>query len=225
MSPVQVLDCETIRDVDRYAIEELKIPGLVLMENAGRGIADLIVAASSPSRVVIACGAGNNGGDGYVVARHLDLHGFQVHVLRTASESRLRGDAAANYRWLAESNVHIHNAETGWPASARIDWSQCSWAVDALLGTGVHGNPRAPLDHIIAQLNELPCQRLAVDIPSGLDSVHGTASPNTFRAHVTGTFVAAKPGLVTPSAAEFVGQLHVLQIGVPRNTLKRFGAV
>lgn len=217
------LDCAKVREIDQYAIEQLGIPGLVLMENAGRGVADIIAASTPPSRVLIACGPGNNGGDGFVIARHLDLRGFDVHVLRTTPVSRLRGDAAANYRWLAESEVQIHDAEQGISEAEISRLDTFAWSVDALLGTGVTGEPRWPLNQIIERLNAMPCRRLAVDLPSGLDASEGTVSQATFRAHETATFVAAKPGLLGPHVRPYVGDLHVVSIGVPRKILQRFG--
>ncbi len=98
-----------------------------------------------------------------------------------------------------------------------------AWAVDALLGTGTRGAPRPPLDSAIRAMNQLPARRLAVDIPSGLDADHGQPSDPTVRADLTCTFVAAKPGLVAPLARPYVGQLHCVDIGVPRRLLSQFG--
>ncbi len=215
------LPTATIRAIDRVAIEELELPGIVLMENAGRGIADLIGQRGNGQRVLLACGPGNNGGDGFVAARHLDNRGFVVHVLLTCEPARLRGDALANFRWLSETNVELRSC----PANGSVpnEFTADDWIVDALLGTGVHGPPRPPLGALIQDLNRLPGRRLAVDLPSGLDADLGTPSADTFRAERTGTFVAAKPGLITPQARPFVGELQIIDIGVPQQILRRLG--
>jgi NAD(P)H-hydrate epimerase len=217
-----ILDCDTIRRIDREAIDKLGIPGLVLMENAGRGIADLVSNRCDCGRILICCGTGSNGGDGLVAARHLDARGYVVRVVLACRGEQLRGDALLNYGWLRHSGVHFHDSAINWPdelLDARFDW-----VVDAIVGTGVRGAPRAPFDQWIIQMNRLSGQKLAVDIPSGLDADTGQASANVFRADLTGTFVAVKPGLITPTAQPFVGQLHVLQIGVPSGLLRDFGA-
>jgi NAD(P)H-hydrate epimerase len=218
-----VLSCEQVRQIDRVAIDELNMPGLVLMENAGRGIALLMQREGLAGRVLIACGPGNNGGDGFVVARHLDLGNVEVHVALACDPGRLSGDAAANFAWLGETGVQIHRVDQEWPAA--LEWvdTSCDWVVDALLGTGVRGAPRAPLDRVIERLNQIPARHLAVDIPSGLDAESGEAARTTFRADLTATMVAAKPGLLAPAAAPYVGRLEVLEIGVPLRVLQRFG--
>jgi NAD(P)H-hydrate epimerase len=96
-----------------------------------------------------------------------------------------------------------------------------AWIVDALLGTGARGEPRPPLDAAIDQLNAAPAPKLAVDLPSGLDCDTGTAARHTIRATETCTFVAAKPGFFAPGAEQYVGRLHVLDIGAPRQAIER----
>jgi NAD(P)H-hydrate epimerase len=218
-----VLSCEQVRQIDRMAIDELKMPGLVLMENAGSEIAQLMKREGLGRRVLIACGPGNNGGDGYVVARHLDLCNVEVHVALACDPQRLSGDAGANFAWLSATGVQVHRVDQQWPAA--LEWvdTSCDWVVDALLGTGVRGAPRSPLDRVIERLNQISARHLAVDIPSGLDGESGEAARTTFRADVTATLVAAKPGLVAAGAVPYVGRLEVLEIGVPRRILQRFG--
>jgi NAD(P)H-hydrate epimerase len=217
------LSCEQVRQIDQAAIDELGMPGLVLMENAGRGLVDVMIRHGLAGPVWVACGPGNNGGDGLVMARHLDLLDIEVHVLLAADPERLHGDSADNLRWLRASGVHLHLLDHDWRTLWTAAENQPAWVVDALLGTGAHGAPRAPLAAVISQLNRLPARRrLAVDIPSGLDGDTGEMATVTFRADVTGTFVAAKPGLLAPSAASCVGQLEVVPIGIPRGLLERF---
>jgi NAD(P)H-hydrate epimerase len=210
------------RRVDQLAIEEFGFSGLVLMENAGRGVADVLCRLGIAGPVVICCGKGNNAGDGFVIARHLDLRGHAVRVLLWAKPDELTGDAAANYRILAKTDVPIelfaapHDSAR---LSKQLDGA--AWIVDSLLGTGARGEPRPPLDAVIDQLNATAAPKLAVDLPSGLDCDTGQPAMHTIRAAETCTFVTAKTGLLVPEAAPYVGRLHVLDIGVPRKLIER----
>ena len=214
-----------VREVDRRAIAEYGMSGLVLMENAGRGCADVLCALGCRGPVAVVCGKGNNAGDGFVIARHLDLRGIRVKVLLLGSPGDLRGDAAANCAILERCDVPIINV------SGAFDWvpfeaelTEAEWIVDALLGTGATGRPRPPLDESIRCLNSHPARKLAVDLPSGLDCDTGLAAEPTFRADHTCTFVARKIGFDNPAASEYVGQIHVLDIGAPRKLVEELAA-
>ena len=215
-----VLTREQIRSVDRRAIDEYGMTGLVLMENAGRGCVDVLCGIGIAGPVVICCGPGNNGGDGFVIARHLDLRGFAVRVLLFCEPAKLQGDALANFAILAKCNMPIHIFGNRHDSARLAELRRgADWIVDALLGTGSRGEPRPPLDAVIDQLNASTAKRLAVDLPSGLDCDTGEPARHTFRADHTCTFVAAKPGFANPVARPFVGQLHVLDIGAPRKLI------
>jgi NAD(P)H-hydrate epimerase len=217
---------EQSRQVDRRAVEEYGMSGLVLMENAGRGTADVLceLMADGPPRadvprgaVAICCGRGNNAGDGFVVARHMDLRGHEVRVLVWADPAELTGDAGVNFRIIKKSGLPIdvfgnrHDA-----ARLAQNLAGVSWIVDALLGTGARGEPRAPLDAVIDQINAADARRLAVDVPSGLDCDTGDAARHTILAADTCTFVAVKRGFLVPGAERYAGRIHVLDIGAPR---------
>lgn len=205
------------REIDRRAEIEFGMSGLVLMENAGRGVADKLCELGISGPVVIACGKGNNGGDGFVIARHLDLRGHAVKVLLWAQPSELTGDAAANYYILSRCNVPLRVFGHGHdPAALTADLADADWIVDALLGTGSRGEPRPPLDQVIRELNASPARRLAVDLPSGLDCDTGRPAASIIRAHHTCTFVAPKAGFLAPEAQGYLGEVHVLDIGAPR---------
>jgi NAD(P)H-hydrate epimerase len=210
-----------VRDVDRRAIAEYSMSGLVLMENAGRGCADTLVRLGCRGPVVIACGRGNNAGDGFVIARHLDLRGVPVRVLVFGRASELEGDAAANYAILAKCGVPIVELSSK-PTAEQIDRELhgVEWLVDALLGTGAVGNPRFPMDLAIQRMNASPAKKLAVDLPSGLDCDSGQPAEPTFRADHTCTFVARKIGFDNPLALPWLGQMHVLDIGAPRTLVE-----
>jgi NAD(P)H-hydrate epimerase len=208
---------EQVRSVDRRAIEEYGMSGLVLMENAGRGCADKLCELGIVGRVVIVCGQGNNGGDGFVIARHLDARGYDIRVVLVATTTELRGDAAVNYGVLKRA---------GFPMADVSDLSDelagADWIVDALLGTGATGDPRQPMASAIEKLNASGARKLAIDLPSGLDCDTGIPGTPTFRADHTCTFVAPKVGFANPAAKEFLGTVSVHDIGVPRKLLEEF---
>jgi len=209
-----------VRDIDRRASEEFGVPGVVLMENAGRGAAEFLLSLGVNGPVVICCGKGNNGGDGFVVARHLDNHGALVRVLLFARPEELTGDAAVNYRILQRSGLPLRVQ----PDLAELEGelAAAAWVVDALFGTGLSGAVRPPLDRIIAAVNASGKPVLAIDIPSGLDCDTGLSLGATIRATHTITFVAPKAGFANPAAQEWLGQVQVADIGAPRSLLNRF---
>ncbi len=215
---------EQSRRVDQLAQQEFGFSGLVLMENAGRGVADVLCRLGIAGTVVICCGKGNNAGDGFVIARHLDLRGYQVRVLLWAKPEELSGDAATNYHILRKTDVPIE-VFGAVDSSDRQRWAKlldgAAWIVDSLLGTGARGEPRPPLDAVIDELNAAAAPKLAVDLPSGLDCDTGQPALHTIRAAETCTFVAAKVGFLVPSAASYVGRLHVLDIGIPHTIIER----
>ncbi len=210
---------DQVRQVDRIAIEEYGIPGMVLMENAGRGCVDVLQSLGIAGPVVICCGPGNNGGDGFVIARHLQLRGFDPHILLVGDSDRLRGDAAANFRILQRCEIPVTSL-TLWD-QAKVDHilEGADWIVDALLGTGAYGEPRSPLDQLIPHLNASSARRLAVDLPSGMDCDTGSVAKVTFRADHTCTFVASKVGFDAVAAQSYLGVVHVLDIGAPRRII------
>ena len=220
---VRTISREQARQIDRRAVEEYGLTGLVLMENAGRGVADRLGALGIAGRVGICCGPGNNGGDGFVVARHLDLRGCDVHVLLFADPAKLQGDAAVNFRVIHRSGLSIARPEA---AEVARELAGASWIVDALLGTGTRGEPRPPLDEVIDQLNAHTARILAVDLPSGLDCDTGQPTRYAIRAAHTCTFVALKPGFLVPGAEQYTGVVHVVDIGAPRKLVDEImGAV
>lgn len=205
-----------VRRVDQVAIHEWGIPGLVLMENAGRGVADVLCDLGMTGKVVIACAKGNNGGDGFVIARHLNLRGADVEVILCCEESDLQGDAAATFAWLRRCDVRVMQHDDPQVAERLRD---ADWIVDSLLGTGARGAPRSPLDSLVREMNASPARKLAVDLPTGLDCDTGAASDPTFVADHTCTFVAEKVGM-SAAAEKYLGKVHCLDIGVPQKLVE-----
>lgn len=222
------LTCAQMRALDEFTITQIGIPGIVLMENAGRAAAEFIYAAlldPSTARVLILCGAGNNGGDGFVVARHLHNAGVPVVVALAAPPDRARGDAAINLRIIQQMRLKCLPAyEPDGLAAARAEAEQAEIIVDALLGTGSQGPPRGVAAELVHLANAAPrARRVAIDIPSGLDGDSGTAHEPCFRAHATVTMAALKTGLAAAAGREFTGRVVVVDIGVPREQLPRSG--
>lgn len=223
MHQVRPLSRDEVRSVDRRAIDDYGMSGLVLMENAGRGCAETLQRLGCRSKVTIVCGRGNNAGDGFVIARHLQLQGAEPHVVLLTAPSSLQGDAAANFNILSRCDIPISNIayepDQGLLLRALAG---AEWIVDAILGTGAVGAPRPPWDAVIEAMNEHPARRLAVDIPSGLDCDTGLPNSPTVRADCTCTFVAPKLGFSHPAAKIYLGEVEVVDIGVPLRLLQSF---
>ena len=220
-----ILTREQTRELDRRAIEEFGVPGIVLMENAGRGMAELLRALGINGPVAICCGKGNNGGDGFVIARHLDNAGFRVRVLLFADPAQLSGDAAVNYRILAASGIarEIFADPSLDEEKLRRELASADWIVDALFGSGLRGSVGPPFDRVFAAVNDCGVRVFAVDIPSGLDCDTGLPLGIAVRARHTATVAAMKKGFLHPSAAEWLGQIHLIDMGAPRALFTALG--
>jgi NAD(P)H-hydrate epimerase len=215
------LSREQARALDRKVIEDGDVPGVVLMENAGRGAAELLLRLGVKGTVLICCGKGNNGGDGFVIARWLDNAGAAARVLLFARPEDLGGDAAIMYRIIERSGppIEILPSLDIEETSLRRELETAEWVVDALFGSGLQGPVRPPFDTIIEAINASGAQVLAVDIPSGLDADTGLPQGATIRAHHTATIAAVKKGFTRPEAAAWLGQVHVIDMGAPRRLL------
>ncbi len=213
----QFLTREQVRALDRRAIDEFGVPGVVLMENAGRGAAEVLLRLGVHGRVVICCGKGNNGGDGFVIARHLANHRVAVRILLFCSPEELTGDAAINQRIGARLRLplEVHAGPSPDIDAVKRELTAAEWVVDALFGTGLSGAVRPPFDKVIEAINASSAHVLAVDIPSGLDCDTGRPLGATVRAEHTVTFAAQKVGFARPEAAVWLGQVHLVDIGVP----------
>ncbi len=223
-----ILTAGQMREVDRVTSEERGVPGLILMENAGSRVYELLAHRFSPlsrQRVVVLCGKGNNGGDGLVVARHLITRGrpLSLDVILLCDPQRLDGDAAANYRMLqaVDGKVTVAADAEGWKRARHV-LGPATLVVDALLGTGIQGAARGVyLDAIRdATSHHPPEQIVAVDIPSGLASDSGEIAGEAIRASHTVTFTAPKIGQIFPPAGERCGELHVAPIGTAASILE-----
>jgi len=215
-----------IRNVDQLAIDQFRIPGVVLMENAGRGCAEVIDANWVTGKVVICCGKGNNGGDGFVIARYLENSGWGVKVRLAYPPDRISGDAAIFLAVVQASEIDVRTVksdiDTASAGRAVLSWSEfleelksADLVVDALLGTGLTGVVRSPESDIIDAINAAGRPILAVDLPSGLDCNTGKPLGSCLRATRTATLVTEKLGFDNPTSAAFTGPLDIVDIGLP----------
>ena len=222
---------DEIRALDRYAVETLGVPGIVLMENAGRQIAEaaraMLHEVHGASALVLA-GRGSNGGDGYVAARHLAIRlrqgfggepcDFRVEVAVLAPRSEIRGDADTNLRILEAMGL-APTILQGPVETILRDLApmleRADLVVDGLLGTGTRGEIREPYANVIADVNASGKPILAIDIPSGLDCDTGLPLGPTLRAARTVTMAALKEGFRNPEAALYTGNVILADIGVP----------
>lgn len=209
--PPRPLTRAEVREVDRRAIEDLGVPGVVLMENAGRGLADAI-ARVARGVVTVVCGTGNNGGDGWVAARHLLLRGHAPSLILCGERAKVTGDAATNLTVLERAGVPYAVAADG-AALERLLAVAPGWVVDALFGTGLQGELRPDGRAFVEALDACGAPVLAVDLPSGLCADTGRPLGAAVRAQHTVTFVAPKRGFA--AAADYVGQVEVVSIGCP----------
>jgi NAD(P)H-hydrate epimerase len=195
-------------------MRELGIPGIVLMENAGRSMAELLLARVTTGPVLVCCGKGNNGGDGMVIARHLDIAGVPVKVLLFTEKERVKGDANVNLTILHLSGIPVE-ALPGASGLAR-ELSKAEWVVDALFGTGLEDPVRPPLTEVIEAINASGKAVFSVDCPSGMDVDTGGPLGCCVRATVTATVQARKVGFDAPGAGAWLGEVVVVGMGAPR---------
>ena len=212
------------REFDHRASTEFEVPAIVLMENAGRGCAELLMRLNPAKQpVVILCGPGDNGGDGFVIARHLDNHGWPVQVIAFSQPERERSSqAAVNFSIMLESGIPFEEL-----ATPGLDLNTCAalaperlakagWIVDALFGTGLSRPLVAPFDALVARMTTAGVPVLAIDLPSGLDCDTGEPLGSCVMATHTATFVGPKLGFRNATAAKWTGTVHTIDIGAPR---------
>jgi hydroxyethylthiazole kinase-like uncharacterized protein yjeF len=215
-----VMSRDEVRAFDAWAINELGIPGVVLMENAGRSCAELIkekLGAIAAPKVCIFCGTGNNGGDGYVIARHLSNSGFEVVVVLCGDRNKVKGDAKINLDILEKLGQSIEqlNLDDGdIPGRVKTFAAGADMLIDAIFGTGLSGQLSDEYKQLIESINSQRCPILAVDIPSGLDCDTGESLGAAVRASYTVTFAAVKKGFTAAKTNTYTGEIFTASIGV-----------
>ena len=216
---MRVLNTEQMREADRRTIEDIGIPSIVLMENAGRQAVAAMEAAFddlATSRVGVVCGRGNNGGDGFVIARTLVQRGVDAAVFLLGSVADVRGDARTNLQVLGRIGItviEITNAQE-WELHFS-ELSDCELVVDAILGTGFRGPLTGFLETVVADLNGLGVPIVAIDLPTGVSADTAAVEGLAIEASMTVTLAAPKIPLVFPPADTHAGDLVIADIGIP----------
>ena len=213
---MKVVSPSEMKQIDRKAIFDIGIPGCVLMENAGRGTVQIIKDKFKELRnlnVAIVCGRGNNGGDGFVIARWLKNQGAEPHVFLIGNKEDVKGDAKTNLDIIVKMGFNIKEIKE---SKDIPKFDEFNLIVDAIFGTGFKGSVEGIPKEVIDSINNAGIPILAVDIPSGLDASTGNIEGSCIKANYTCTMALPKRGLLLYPGREYVGELHVIDIGVPK---------
>ena len=214
---MKLVTSEQMKALDRAAIEDYGIPGVVLMENVGRAVAEAgaQMAAPMPSdaRILVVCGRGNNGGDGFVATRHLHNKGLSVEICLLAEPQELSGDAAVNYNIARQMGLDINQM----PQVQELDacLAAADLVIDAILGTGISGEVRGAARRAIEVINQANLPVIAVDIPSGVSADTGAILGEAVAADRTLTFGLAKVGHYSYPGRKYCGEVEVIDISLP----------
>ena len=224
-----ILSAEAMREADQYTIDSFGIPAFTLMESAGRAVVDslkTLIHNPSSINIICLCGKGNNGGDGFVIARYLANLGTHVHIISISPEQIVSDYAAKHYQLLKDlanqdQSIKISLLEYG-PNVQLESLPKADIIVDALLGIGLRNSLRAPYDSLVTWINRQSSYTVAVDIPSGLDANTGKVLGNAVCANKTITLGATKTGLLIGQGPELVGSIEVVDIGIPKYVVEQY---
>jgi len=211
---MKTVSVKQIQELDRMAIEEYGIPSIVLMENAGRSVAEeviLQVSGMSKPAAAIVCGLGNNAGDGFVVARHLINAGMTTKIFLVGQGSQLKHDAAVNYQILKKLDYFIQKISD----FEKLNLENVDVIVDAVFGVGLNRNVEGLFKDVIEKINAVHKKVVAVDVPSGLNADTGDIYGVCVKADLTVTFSFAKNGFVKNQGSKYVGTVKIVDIGIP----------
>lgn len=220
---VPALSRTQLRTIDELATTRYGIPPLLLMENAGSNAARIICREYPSARhALIACGTGNNGGDGMVIARHLNNFGWKLQLVVVGNADRMTDSTRVQFEICTRMELPMATHSVGEQQAVSLRYlSSETVIIDALLGTGFRGVVRSPVCEFIKALNSSTRRALiAIDVPSGLDCDTGEASNAVIRADLTITFVARKRGFDQPGATVFTGRVEIADIGAPRELIE-----
>lgn len=214
---VKSMSVREMQEMDRRAIEEAGMPSIVLMENAGRSVAE---AAGFRKKVAIFCGTGNNGGDGFVAARYLAKKGTKVEVYVVGEMARIKGDARVNLERLQEIGIEIIPSPFLLPIAEGDgekvrERGDVDLVIDAIFGIGLKGEVKEPARTIIKDLNAKSIPVISVDVPSGLDADTGRVLGEAIKATKTVTMQIAKNGFYRGEGPRYTGEVIVADIGIP----------
>ena len=230
---MKLVDSKTMSALDRRSIREFSVPGIVLMENAGKGCADIIKSdfledsatgknLGHKGAISVFTGSGNNGGDGFVVARHLTNYGYKVRVYSLASRP-LKGDAKKNFLMWEKMGGAIKTIATMDDfKSIAVDLMHSRLIVDAMLGTGINSPLKDLYETVIDKINRLKKPIVSIDIPSGIDASNGLVMGTAIRATMTITMEVPKVGHFVYPGKDYAGTLKVVPIGIPLDVVRGF---
>ncbi len=223
---MKLVYAQEMQALDRYTIEELGIAGEILMENAGRGVAEIIWSRfrkEAKKGVLVVCGPGNNGGDGFVVARHLAQKDVPVQIVLLASPEKFKGEALLNFRIAQRIYLPLAQlTEKNLPEFLRV-LEACGLVVDAIFGTGLKRQVSGLFAQVIEEINKSGKPVVAVDIPSGLSADTGRPLGVAVKATLTATMALPKVGQVVYPGREYVGELEIVDISMPRSVIEERG--
>ncbi len=215
---------QQMKEIDRRAIEEFGIPSLILMENAGKGAAKValdMVLDKDNKKVICACGKGNNGGDGFVCARHLINNGVDTEIFLIGEPSELKGDAKINFGILRKMKVKIKILKTDRDFKLfKEKMKDTQLIIDAVFGIGLSGKVKKPYSTAIRVMNQSKKSILAIDVPSGLDAATGNVLGICIKAGKTVTFGLPKAGFIKNHGPSTTGELIIVDISIPKQLLR-----
>ena len=211
---------DEMRQIDYITQENVGIPGIVLMENAGRSVAEAVINTCKKGRVVVVCGRGNNGGDGFVCARHLINNGFEVEIFLIGEPEKLAKNAMINYNILGKMGADIKLLAYQSIEFFKEELSFASCIVDAIFGIGISREIEDPYKTIIDIINICGKCVISVDVPSGLDAASGNVLGTCIKASKTVTFAYPKKGFIRKSGPRQVGELVVADISIPKHIFR-----
>lgn len=216
------ISVEDVRRIDQQAISEYGIPGILLMENAGRSVSDVISRDFKPCQVAIFVGKGSNGGDGLVVARHLSNRGFCVQIILLEDPSRLKGDSLLNFSIVKKSKFSMLLMTGASEAEFQKSIDDFDIVVDAIFGVGIRGPVSGVFENAIRAINGSHAKVISIDVPSGLCADTGQVRGVAIRATKTVTLSLPKMGLFEAEGPRLAGEIEVVDIGLPRELLQPF---
>lgn len=223
---MKVVTSGEMREIDRRAIQEFGIPGVVLMENAALKVFEAakgMLGEAAGKRVLVFAGKGNNGGDGFAAARHLANWGAEVEVLLFAPKKYLSGDALINFSIIINMGIPVHDVLTSEDLEmVKSRLAGASLIIDAILGTGIKGPVSGILRDAVLLINNSGIPVLSVDIPSGVNGDNGRVCGDAVRADITVTFGLPKRGHFLFPGAEHTGKLLVEDIGIPKRVIEQY---
>ena len=218
---MRIVTNKEIKEIDNWAIKKLGIPGSILMENAGRGCVNVIEEYFDPANlaVLIVCGKGNNGGDGFVIARHLQNRGAFVRVILTGRGINLKHDALLNYKLAKKAGIEIYETIDVKKIKRVLSFFDPDLIIDAIFGTGFKGPVKGFYHRLIDMINDTEKFIFSIDIPSGVNADNGQFKKTAIIADATATMCLPKCGNYLYPGRELCGDLYVVDIGIPYNLI------